>query len=79
MNHPRATHTLTNPYGSAWILATARGQVVRAVTAADIDAAAGHVGPLGDDSRHRWVRRGPGRYSRILIAPGDRTAGAPHR
>lgn len=79
MNHPRATHTLTNPYGTAWILATARGQVIRAVTAADIDAAAGHVGPLGDDPQHRWVRRGPGRYSRIPIAPGDTTAGAPHR
>lgn len=64
----RATHTLTNPYGNVWILATGRGQVLRAVTATDIDAAAGHIGALGDDPQHQWVRRGPGRYSRTPIA-----------
>ena len=85
MNHPTTprtggtTHTLTNPDGTVWILATARGQVISTVTAADVAAAAGHVGPLGDDSQHRWVRRGPGRYSRIPIATGDPTAGAHSR
>ncbi len=62
-----ASHTLTNPYGDVWILATARGQIIRAITAAGIDAAAALAGPLGDDARHHWLRRGPGRYSRTAI------------
>lgn len=67
---------MTNPYGHVWILATARGQVIRAVTADGIDGAADHVNPLGDDPHHHWLRRGPGRYSRTPIATSDLTAGA---
>lgn len=63
----RATHTLTNPYGHVWILATARGQIIRAITADSIDAAAAQAGPLHDDPHHHWLRRGPGRYSRTAI------------
>lgn len=70
----RATHTLTNPYGHVWILATAHGQFIRAVHADDIDAAVAHAGPLGDDPHHHWLRRGPGRYSRTVAAVAD-TAG----
>lgn len=62
-----ATHTLTNPHGDVWILATARGQIIRAITAAGIDDAAALAGPLGDETRHQWLRRGPGRYSRRAV------------
>ena len=73
-SHRRATlttHTLTNPYGDTWLFATARGQMICAVNAADIDAAAALVGKPGDtDSHYRWLRRGPGRYSRAPIFYG---------
>ena len=65
----RATHTLTNPYGHVWILATARGQVIRAVHADGIDAAVAHAGPLGDEPHRHWLRRGPGRYIRTAAVP----------
>lgn len=64
----RATHTLTTPYATVWILAAADGQVIRAVTADGIDDATVEVGPLGDDAHHQWLRRGPGRYSRVRRA-----------
>jgi tellurite resistance protein len=68
-----ATHTLFNPYGHVWMLSTARGQFIRAITADGVAAAATLAGPLDDDINHHWLRRGPGRYSRTTIPSTDLT------
>lgn len=71
----RATHTLTNPHGRVWILATPRDQFLRAVTADTTAEAAAQVG-LGGDEHHHWLRRGPGRYSRVPIPTNDLSVSA---